>query len=255
MPTHWSESKEERRKFRFWNTAPPDARRDARKHGGAHFDRVMHAVLMPDSPMPVGPHAEKTMRQVPVDYLAWVQAQPWAAAWVPWRPVADYLDRHPVGPDPDCPPHVVYVSQMQACTPTSEWTWPEHALLTCHPDIDLHGDKFHTFAQGALGLRPAWYNHDLRAYRLTSRRRWMAIQAGAFEIPSSAKRAPAEFRRIHPDGKITCTKHCYADAKQAQTVINDRMRSRHGRPEQLRSYECPKCGFWHLTHKPAHENQ
>lgn len=252
MPTHWASSKEENEKFKFWGTAPTDPRAEARKHGGAHFDRVLHTTLMPDSPMPVGPHSEKTLRQVPPDYFAWVQAQPWAAAWTPWKPVADYLARFPIE-RPETyvwPSHIAFVSALQACTPTQDWTNTQHAFLTCHPDKWQHEDKFHTFALGALGLRPRWFDRELQAYRLTPRRRQMAIDCGAFALPPSPAAARAEFVRIRDDGKITCTKHCYASEHEAGEEIDRCMKRPRNRPKQLRSYECPRCGFWHLTSKP-----
>jgi hypothetical protein len=252
MSTHWAASKEELRREKFWNTAPTDHRREARKHGGAHFDRVLHTTLMPDSPMPVGPHAEKTMRQTPPDYLAWVNSQRWAASWTPWGPVADYLTRFPIehAEAHVWPQHIAFVTQLQACAPTQDWPGHEHALLTCHPDRWLHEDKFHTFAQGALNLRPKWYDRDRQAYRLTAQRRQKAIDCGAFALPASPASVRAEFVRIREDGQITCTKHCYVSENEAQQAIDHCMKRPRNRPKQLRSYECPRCGFWHLTSKP-----
>jgi len=54
---------------------------------------------------------------------------------------------------------------------------------------------------------------------------------------------------------MSCNKTRYASKKDALTAMNARLRGRqrrrHGRPDQLRVYECPACGGWHLTHKPA----
>lgn len=50
-----------------------------------------------------------------------------------------------------------------------------------------------------------------------------------------------------------CAKACYTK-RQAREVLNRRTRGRrsvrHNRPKELRMYECPDCGGWHLTHKP-----
>lgn len=50
-----------------------------------------------------------------------------------------------------------------------------------------------------------------------------------------------------------CTKNKYQCKKDAVTAINWRTKGRHkkrkGRPEKLRAYSCPRCGFWHITHQ------
>lgn len=246
-----SETPEERRKRLFFESAPPNAGREARRTGRSHFNRVLHDVLMPDSLMPVGPHAEKTMRQVPAEYLAWVQAQPWSARWIPWKPVADYLTRFPLPDDTprQWPAHIAFVTPMLACQPTKEWHHPEHALLTGHHDDWLHGDKFHTFALGALGLRPQWFDPTQRAYRLTAQRRLWAIREGAAELAHPPQnRVRAAFQRLREDGTVTCTKHCYSSQHEAAQQIEHILTSRRrNRPDYLRAYECPTCGLWHLT--------
>lgn len=246
------ETPEERRRRLFFESAPPDPTAQARKAGRAHFNRSLHAVLMPQSVMPIGPHTGKLMERVPHEYLAWVQSQPWAALWHPWHPVADYLTRFPL-PDsqsPQWPSHICTVTAMQACAPTQEWNYPEHALLRCHRDTWLHEDKFHTFALGALGLRPPWFDTKLQAYRLTASKRTLAIQLGAGELAPSVRTRPETFQRTTTDGKPLCTKHHYATKAQADLVAAERMKSRHNRPAMLRSYHCPDCGLHHLTSKP-----
>lgn len=260
------ESRSERRKRRLFESAQVNPAQQAVKAGRAHFNRVLHGVLMPDSMMPIGPHGMKTLRQVPADYLAWVQAQPWARDWHPWHPVADYLLRFPLSETENSEPrtanlwpsHIAFVSPMQACTPTQEWHHPEHALLTCHPDRLLHEDKFHTFALGALGLRPVWFDEKLKAYRLTEQKRWQAIQAGAAAVKQSFKSQVSRERLVRVDslGAEICTKHCYSSADEAQGRIDNILNSRRrNRPDYLRAYECERCGFWHLTRqKLPHES-
>jgi hypothetical protein len=251
MSTNWQPDNAALRKERFWRTPPPNVTELARKNGSAHFNRVLHAVLMPQSAMPIGPHTGMLMERLPADYLAWVQAQPWTSRWHPWHPVADYLTRFPL-PDTtstDWPSHICTVSPMHACAPTQEWTHPEHALLRCHRDIWLHEDKYHTFALGALSLRPQWFDPKLQAYRLTTEKRSLAIHRGAGELASDQRRSTT-FRRVDATGNSVCTKHCYPTKQDADNAAAERMKSRHNRPEHLRSYHCPDCSFHHLTHKP-----
>lgn len=258
-----SETPAERRKRLFFESAPPDPTAQARKAGRAHFNRSLHAVLMPQSVMPIGPHTGKLMERVPHDYLAWVQSQPWAAHWHPWHPVADYLTRFPLNQEPGTrnqeplwPSHICTVTPMQPCPPTQEWNYPEHALLRCHRDGWLHEDKFHTFALGALGLRPPWFDTKLQAYRLTFQKRLDAIRLGAGELapsvrqPGTRNQEPGTFHRLTTDGKPLCTKHHYPTKADADIVAAQRMKSRHNRPVMLRSYHCPDCGLHHLTSKP-----
>jgi hypothetical protein len=247
------ETPEERRKRLFFESAPPDPTAQAKKAGRAHFNRSLHDVLMPQSVMPIGPHTGKLMERVPHDYLAWVQAQPWAAHWHPWHPVADYLDRFPLpeSQGPQWPSHICTVTAMQACAPTQEWNYPEHALLRCHHDIYLHEDKYHTFALGALGLRPQWFDPKIQAYRLTFPKRLLAIQLGAGELAADPRqRDRPNYQRTASDGTPLCTKAHYATKEQADLVAAQRIESRRNAPAFLRSYHCPECGLHHLTSKP-----
>lgn len=51
---------------------------------------------------------------------------------------------------------------------------------------------------------------------------------------------------------MSCSKFPYRSKKDAQTALNARTRGRkryrHNRPDFLRAYPCPSCGYWHLTH-------
>ena len=53
----------------------------------------------------------------------------------------------------------------------------------------------------------------------------------------------------------TCGKKGYTK-KDAQTARNLRTKGRQEirrhRPKFLRAYECPNCGWWHLTHQRKH---
>ncbi len=266
---------DERRRFRFWNTAPVNPLVEAKKSGTPYLGRGQD--LMPDHPMPVGEHVGKIMRQVPHAYLRWVQAQPWAADWRPWQPVAGYLSRFPLpeksAAGPAAPPVVIYVDPLTACVPNPRWRWPQVSHLHCLPGFE---DYLHAFAVGALGLDRRWYQThgvDMPHYDLTEAKQTLACGLGAelidrrqtvahirawreswgrVEAPEPA--AGTEFVREMPDGSARCTKHCYADKKEADTKINElttgRRHHRRHRPDYLRSYYCGRCGFWHLTSKP-----
>lgn len=55
---------------------------------------------------------------------------------------------------------------------------------------------------------------------------------------------------------MDCGKRQYSK-RDAIAARNRAMRRRRNRPKMLRIYQCPDCGYWHLTHKPkrgeAHE--
>lgn len=256
---------DERRRFRFWNTAPVNPLAQAKKSGTPYLGRGR--VLMPESAMPVGEHVGKTMRQVPHAYLRWVQAQPWAADWQHWQPVADYLSRFPLPPAPEGVAAIaLFVDPLVACPRTPRWRWPTVSRLHCLPGAE---DYLHAFAVGALGLDRRWYlTHGVEFphYALNESRQSLALGLGAYLLDHRQTTEHArvwrahwqpqeasEFVRERPDGSATCTKHCY-DKKGAETALNDRLNNRchrrHNRPDFLRIYECGKCGFWHLTSKP-----
>lgn len=254
----WTRTFDENRRERFWLTAPTDPMAQARKHGHAHFNRALGKVLMPQSHMPIGEHRDKIMAEVPADYLAWVQAQPWAQQWPDWAPVADYLARHPLTLENTAwPPTICFVSPPIACPPTETWKWDTYCQLTA---LRGHEDKLHAFAQGALRLRRDWAIHATAGeplhYRLSLARRHMAIQLGAFALEPGlkAKTAHQQHLREAAQDEPTCTKHAYGDETEANGAINHAALRRHNplmpkRKDEpiLRAYECPKCGFWHLT--------
>lgn len=244
------ETPEQHARRLFWNTAPADPIAQARQHGRAHFNRSLGKALMPQSHMPIGPHAGKIMAQVPADYLAWVQAQPWAIRWPEWAPVADYLARHPLTTENTAwPAQILFVSPLIATAPTPDWKWDTTSQLTA---LRGHEDKLHTFALGALQLSPrcaipASKDAPLH-YRLSPSRRHRAIQYGAFELQPGLKARTQHFQRLRESGDCECTKHAYPDETAANRVATDRLRGpRRNRPDYLRAYECPDCGFWHLT--------
>lgn len=54
-----------------------------------------------------------------------------------------------------------------------------------------------------------------------------------------------------PNNLPLCTKRAFVtkdDARREMKRIRDRIAGKHKAPQ--RSYECPICGYWHLTSKP-----
>jgi hypothetical protein len=255
--SQWSISNAARRREQFWRTKPPDPTQQHAKAGVPYYRPGQSRVLMPDDFMPLGPHAGKHLRAVPAAYLAWVNAQPWSAAWPHWQPVADFLTRFPLPPHD--PVHAeMYVTALRH----------DHAELYCLPG---HNDYLHTFAEGALRLdrRHFWNNPrqvEWPHYRLTARLHDAALGHGAVLVDASTRlahiriwRSKLSFQRVHEGTDATkpsacdCTKHAYSKV-EAETALNHRLNGRkhhrNTRPEFLRIYECPLCGFWHLTSKP-----
>lgn len=262
----------DRQKNKFWNTAPVNPLAEARKRGLAYTSR---RPLMPESPFPFGEHLGKTMRQVPAAYLRWIDAQPWASTWRLWLPVRDYLERFPL---PEQRTENSEPRTVQLCVgplevdPRATGVFKDGACRLYAPQ-DEHQPFLHAFAQGALDLRPDWCRAaDATApphYLLSAERQNMALDAGAELVTRRQLDEHAwHWKRAHgstgtllvremPDGSQRCTKTCYASAKDAQTVINQRTqgraRYRHHRPTFLRHYPCPKCGFHHITSQPLRE--
>lgn len=275
----------DRKKNRFWNTAPVNPLKLAQASGTPY---LTGKPLMPESPMPVGEHVGKTMRQVPVAYLRWVNAQPWAKTWRHWAPVADYLERFPLAEKtvaegaarvemvdvgssqprsttvndrqpPSTAPLCLFVDTLTACAPSPAWRFPSFCRLYCTRE-DWE-PMLHALALGALGLEKRFYQRGgLAHYRLNEAGQERALGAGV-ELADRAMAARHEwlaqrepFVREMPDGTRRCTKACYGSLKEAQTIINERTKGRkayrHNRPVFLRAYPCPHCGFYHLTSKP-----
>lgn len=182
MPTIFSA--EERRRHRFWNRAPADPTKAARQGKGSYFRPGHGRVLMPDSFMPCGDHAGKVMRAVPLDYLLWANAQPWAKHWDSWQPVADYIDRFIIdGPDtqdalPDLPTPTFYLGSPLPVSPSQ--SLKVSSVLHCLPG---HEDLLHAFAVGGLGLSRDWYQPGaLPHYDLSRSRHEHALSLGAVLI-------------------------------------------------------------------------
>ena len=194
------------RRHRFWNTAPADPTAASRKGKGSYFRPGHNRVLMPDSFIPCGEHAGKTLRAVPLDYLLWVNAQPWAAQWDSWQPVADYisrfitLDHETQNILPHLPTPAFYVDRLRA--------WP--TKIRCFKDGSSHlhclpgnEDLLHAFAVGGLNLSRDWYQPGaLPHYDLTKSRHEHARRLGAVLIEAPQlidhKNTWLEFFRTKP---------------------------------------------------------
>lgn len=81
------------KKYRFWNTAPPDPIEQAHRGGMRYQAKVLHGVLMNQSLMPFGPYRGRIMTAVPAWYLLQAHAAPWGKN-AKWHHVTDYTDRH-----------------------------------------------------------------------------------------------------------------------------------------------------------------
>lgn len=173
------------KRHRLFNGPQIDPTRRAKKRGHDHYaSRNRSRILMPDDFLPLGPHAGKHLRAVPVDYLLWVNQQPWAAQWSRWQPVADYISRFLVS-DPETPPTadipvgpVIFVDEIQ------QYPGPTARCFrdgSCHLHT-LPGflDLLQTFAIGALDLDPDWLQHKtMPHFDLTKGKRELALQHGA----------------------------------------------------------------------------
>ncbi len=180
----WSRSPAEKRRERFWRTAPPDPARVAKRSGRSYFRAGHGRVLTPHDMMPCGEHQGKHMRAVPADYLLWVNAQPWAPRWLPWQPVADYLTRYHPGdeaqlvtidtPLPSPPENVVlYTDMLQKWLTDIPCFKDGSSHLHCLPGFE---DCLHAFAVGALGLKRAWYQRGVPPhYDLSAKRHAWAL--------------------------------------------------------------------------------
>lgn len=182
----WTETPEERRRWHLFNGRQIDPTRAPKRHGRAYFRRGAMGVLMPDDFMPVGEHASKHLRAVPVDYLLWVNAQPWARDWPQWQPVADYIARFitegaetPPTVEPPAGP-VVFVDPLQRFPGAAPIFRDGSAHLHTLPG---HEDLLHAFAVGGLRLRRDWYlTRPAPHYDLTKAKHARALDLGAVQI-------------------------------------------------------------------------
>ena len=269
---------EQHQKHKFWNTAPVNPLAEAKKRGLAYTSRKP---LMADSPFPFGEHLGKTMRQVPPDFLRWVDEQPWADTWHAWAPVRDYLQRHPL-PEPkdelQARPVSIYVSPIRV-DPGARGVFREGAARL-YVAQEAHLEPLRCFAAGALDLRVDWMRAaDATApphFLVTPEKQARALGLGAELVTlrqmdehtwhwrrthsggTTAQPTGHEFVRIRPDGSQQCTKHCYATKKEADTAVNylteGRRQRRRQHPTYLRAYQCYRCGFWHITKQPLRGN-
>lgn len=182
----WTRTNEEHRRARFWRTAPQDPTRPFKDSGTPYFRAGKNRVLMPHDFMPVGTHAGKHLRAVPMDYLLWVDAQPWSRFWTAWEPVHDYLTRHVPDPAdaadgygvPTTP--ILFVDRLRK--------WPTKIKVFEAGSAHLHTlpgheDLLHAFAVGALGLSVRYYQRgQLPHYDLTRNKHGQAMKHGAIQI-------------------------------------------------------------------------
>lgn len=271
---------EEERRHQLFNGPQYDpSLRGARL--GLGYQHGRRTSLQPDDFAPIPIWAGRHVRAIPPEWLLWVQAQPWAASWKLWQGVADYLSRYPDLLEGRSAPDIALHVDPVAPRTTGPACFRKHG--SCHlyalplPGFpaDYTTPYLSAFACGALGMSLTWLQTSRSGvphYDLTPDRQARALQAGAALVdrrqfaahiqlwrshlglaaPSSEAldaTAPV-FTRVTEDGAAQCTKHCYPDKVAADTVKNERLTGRHrrrNRPEYLRSYHCPLCGFWHLT--------
>jgi hypothetical protein len=213
---------------------PPDPVARQKEHGSTHYNRALGTALMPTSHMSVGEHMGKIMSAVPRAYLAWVNAQPWAATWHQWAPVADYLSRYPVTAVDliDVPEPVILLSPGRR--------------LCCPPE---HEDKLQAFARGALNLSRSRFQPRVRFqpphYLLANiQEQHRAIANGAH--PLTAETVPMLLREWETHLR-TCTKHCYATERDAETEANaqNKINARRNGWQPLEAVFCELCELWH----------
>jgi hypothetical protein len=164
-------SLEDRRRWKLFNGKQRDPTHAFKSAGVPYFRRGKDRVLGPDDFMPVGPHAGKQLRAVPVDYLHWVDAQPWASHWIPWAAVRDFMSR--------------YILDSSESQPTS---MPDHVIFVSGNALTAdarHLDELHTFAAAVLHFKPSHdyarptKNHPAGYYPLTPRGIAHSLRNGA----------------------------------------------------------------------------
>lgn len=155
-----------------------------RNRGRGTYFRPGHDRILvgPDSFMPCGEHMGKHLRAVPVDYLAWVDAQPWSQTWDGWQPVQDYLSRFPPPEGRTLPAVPLYLSPYDGPQPPGKCT-PRTACLHTLPGWE---EYLHAFVVGGLHLSRDWYKPGrLPHYELTEVNHLRARDLGAVEISLS----------------------------------------------------------------------
>lgn len=184
----WSRSAAEENREQFWRTPPKDPTKAHRKSGTPYFRRGQGRILMPDDFMPAGEHAGKHLRAVPVDYLVWVDAQPWSRHWAPWIPVSDYISRF-VTSDAETsgaietPPasSILFMDELRKHPTRIKCFEAGSAHLHTLPG---HEDLLHAFAVGGLGLSRDYYQLGrLPHYDLTVGKHAQALRLGVTLVP------------------------------------------------------------------------
>lgn len=182
----WSESPEERRRWKLFNGKQEDPTQKFKRSGTPYFRRGRDRVLMPDDFMPIGHHAGKHLRAVPPEYLLWVDTQAWSKQWTPWEPVHDYIERFILS-DPETavaievPQHsVLFVDKLRIHETKIQCFKAGSAHLHTLPG---HEDLLHAFVVGALHLSRDWYQPGrLPHYDLTVGKHAQALRLGVVLI-------------------------------------------------------------------------
>lgn len=186
MSGKWSESEDQKRKWRLFNGPQRDPTRRHAKAGVPYYRRGKDRVLMPDDFMPIGAHSSKHMRVVPPEYLLWVDSQPWAKNWMGWSSVSDYISRF-ITCDPETSQSIqvpttdiIFVDRLRQYPTNLRCFAAGSAHLHTLPGYD---DFLHAFAVGALGLKREYYQYkQLPHYDLTVGKHSQALANGAVPI-------------------------------------------------------------------------
>lgn len=76
----------------------------------------------------------------------------------------------------------------------------------------------------------------------------LAREAGAVEFRHGGKVKSHRFE----DGRVICTKHRYRTQDDAETDLANILARPGTHQKPSRSFHCPHCQGFHLTHQPAH---
>ena len=242
----------DRKRHKFWNTAPTDGRARANKAGVGYFPRGR--ALMPPSPMPIGEHAGKTMRQVPLDYLAWVNTQPWSQQWSDWQPIADYLERFPLPEkslEAATETRLVFVEPLCPSVVCADWRFPQMSRLTGSPGAET---CLHAFAVGALALSRSWFRERQRGepcghYQLSPSVFALACERGAVILTTQRERDDHNAAHFAHLRDRPCTLQGYTEDEAAAAIAkNNHGFRRHKGSRDLTMFTCDLCGFVHLAY-------